>query len=148
MGFKLLFARNKKTLNELNEINKKVISENPEPKNDEDSLLRAASSALTNSEFEKSIEYYNKLVANYPENKGLYYSQIGAAHYFLNDFHKAIEYYLLAKKNGDTEMMDDNIWEACEAIYKKDQDKKAIEKYLEYYPNGSYAKKANKILVK
>ena len=147
--FNSLFGKKKMTLEEANEENKKFISENPGSKNDEDSLMRQASSALTNGDFEKSIELYQKLADDYPEKKGLYLSQIGAALYFLNDFNKAIEYYLNAKENGaDSDMMDDNIWEACEAIYKKDNDKAAIEKYLEYYPNGSYVKKAKKILSK
>lgn len=147
--FDSLFGKKKITLEEANEENKEFISKNTEPKNDEDSLMRQASSALTNGEFEKSIELYKNLASDYPEKKGVYLSQVGVAFYFLNDFNKAIEYYLNAKENGaDSDMMDDNTWEACEAIYKNESDKTALEKYLNYFPNGSYAKKAKKILSK
>ncbi len=147
--FNFLFAKKKVTLEEADEMNKKIIAENPEPADNEDALMRQASSAMTSGKFEKSVELYQKLANDYPDKKGLYLGQVGAAYFFLNDFNKAIEYYLSAKENGaDTDMMDDNIWEASEAIYEKDKDKSAIQKYLEYYPNGSYVKKANKILSK
>lgn len=144
-----LFGKKKLTLEEANEKNEKYLSKNQEPQNDENSLMRQASSALTKGEFEKSIELYQKLANDYPEKKGLYLSQVGAAHYFLGDFTKAIEYYIKARDIGaDSNMIDDNIWEACEAVYKNNSDKIEIEKYLEYCPNGSYTKKAKKILSK
>ncbi|AUP81105.1 tetratricopeptide repeat protein [Flavivirga eckloniae] len=147
--FDSLFGKKKMTLEQANEKNQKHISENPKPKDDEDSLLRQASSALTSGKFNDSIELYKKLAVSYPEKKGLYLSQIGVAYYFLKDYVKAIGFYSEAKDNGaDSRMMDDNIWEACEAIYNSNNDKAAIEKYLEYYPNGSYVKKAKKILFK
>ncbi len=147
--FNYLFKKKKTTLDDLNTINQDYISKNPVPKNKENSLMRQASSMLTSRRFNESIELYKKLAENYPNNKGLYLSQVGAGFYFLNDFDKAIEYYLKAKnENADSNMMDDNIWEACEAIYKKNNDKKAIERYFEYYPDGNYIKKAKKILSK
>ena len=147
--FDFLFRKNKMTLGQANKVNQEFISMNPEPKNDEDSLMRQASSAMTGKDFEKSIILYQKLVNDYPDNKGLYLSQIGAAYFFLNEFNLAIEYYVKARDNGaDNNMMDDNIWEACEAIYKNDNDKTVIEMYLEYYPNGSYVKKAQKMMSK
>ncbi|GAA3649446.1 tetratricopeptide repeat protein [Flavivirga jejuensis] len=147
--FNSLFGKKKMTLDEANAKNQDFITKNPEPKDDENSLMRQASNMLTNRKFDESIEFYKRLAENYPENKGLYLSQVGVGFYFLNDFDKAIEYYLKAKNEGaDSNMMDDNIWEACEAIYNKNNDKKAIERYLEYYHNGNYAKKAKKILSK
>ena len=73
-------------------------------------------------------------------------SQIGAAHYFLGDFHKAIEFYVAARTHGaDESMMDDNLWEACEALVNKGE-KAAAQRYLELCPEGSYVKKAKKAL--
>lgn len=147
--FNSLFGKKKMTLDEANVKNQNFISKNPEPKNDENSLMRQASSMLTSRKFDESIELYKRLAENYPENKGLYLSQVGVGFYFLNDFEKAIEYYLMAKNEGaDSNMMDDNIWEACEAIYKNNNDTKVIERYLEYYPNGNHAKKAKNTLSK
>ena len=40
-------------------------------------------------------------------------------------------------------MMDDNLWEACEALVKKGE-KAAEGRYLELCPKGSYVKKAQK----
>jgi len=105
---------------------------------------------MTSGKFDKSIQLYQKLADTYLEKKGLYLSQVGAAYYFLEDYATAIEYYIKAKENGaDSAMIDDNVWEACETIYETDKtDKTAIEKYLEYYPNGNYTKKAKKLLSK
>ncbi len=56
---------------------------------------------------------------------------------------------MTAKNEGaDSDMTDDNVWEAFEAIYKNNNDKTAVEKYLEYFPNGNYLNKAKKILAK
>ncbi|MDC8002482.1 hypothetical protein POV27_00330 [Aureisphaera galaxeae] len=145
--FSSLFGKRKMTLEEMNEKNKTYISDNPNPKDDEDGRMREASVAMTSGQFEESAELYEKLAEDFPAKKGLYLSQVGAAYYFLKDFHTAISFYVTAKEHGaDTSMMDDNIWEACEAIYNQENDKTAIERYLTHYPNGKYAKKAEKIL--
>ena len=147
--FSNLFGKKKITLEQANDKNTEFIAKNPEAENNENALMRQASSALTNGEYEKSIELYEKMASDFPENRGLYLSQVGAAHHFLNDYNTAIEYYVKAKNEGaDDNMIDDNIWEACEEIYKNNNDKTSIEKYLEYYPSGNYAKKAKKILAK
>ncbi|MCT4615099.1 MAG: hypothetical protein N4A49_09535 [Marinifilaceae bacterium] len=104
---------------------------------------------MTGGEFEKSINIYHKLAKDYPASKGLYLSQIGVGFYFMGDRNKAIEYYILALNNGaDTDMIDDNVWEACEEIYEEEKNKAIIEKYLEYFPDGNYKKKAKKIVSK
>lgn len=75
-------------------------------------------------------------------------NQIGVCHFFLGDFEKAIELYVLALNNGfDKNMMDDNIWEACEELMKKDGNKsKWAQRYLHLLPEGNYVNKANKNL--
>lgn len=146
--FDFLFGKKKNTLEDLHQENQQYVAEHPTPKNDEDALMREASLALTSGNFQQAVEHYQQLANNFPQKKGLYLSQVGAAYYFLNDFNQAIDYYVQAKENGaDDSMMDDNIWEACEAIYENSQDKAAIQKYLEHYPDGSYASAARKLLV-
>jgi len=146
--FDFLFGKKKETLETAHEINQKHVSNHPTAKDDEDALVREASLAITGREFEKGIDLYQKLADNYPEKRGLYNSQIGVGHYFLGDYNKAIEFYLKAKEDDDNGMIDDNVWEACEAIYDQTNDLEAIQRYLNHYPNGSYAKKANKIIAK
>ncbi|MDH5399656.1 MAG: tetratricopeptide repeat protein [Cyclobacteriaceae bacterium] len=144
-----LFGKKSITLEEADKINKDYIAKNPEPKNDESALVRQASSLCTSGEFSKSLDLYLQLAEDYPNSKGLYLSQVGVNYYFLNDFNAAIDYYLKALDEGaDSSMMDDNIWEACEALFNNDNDMAPINRYLELFPDGSYKKKANKILSK
>ncbi len=121
-------------------------------------MMRNASKLMTSKKFRESLDLYKILSENYPNNKGLYESQIGAAYYFLGEYEKAIEYYISSLNNGGNKsMMDDNIWEAAEAFSKLDlllangsiiKPKNLIEKYVELFPNGSHAKKAKEILGK
>jgi tetratricopeptide (TPR) repeat protein len=73
-------------------------------------------------------------------------NQIGVCHFFLGDFEAAIRCYTSSIENGfDADMADDNIWEACEELMKKDGDKtKWSQHYLSILPTGKYAKKAQK----
>lgn len=148
--FDSLFGRkSKKTLEEADQINRDFIAKNPEAKNDEDSLMRQASGFMTSGKFNESRELYQKLAENYPDKKGLYLSQVGASLYFLQEYEQAINTYVEARNNGaDASMMDDNIWEACETIYKQANDKASLEKYIQLCPDGRYTKKANKLLAK
>ncbi|MCU0436388.1 MAG: hypothetical protein MUC49_00635 [Raineya sp.] len=114
---------------------------------DEDKAFNAASGLMLKGAFQETIEAYQDLANKYPNRKGDCESQIGAAYHFLKKYDKAIEFYISAEQNGaDTNMMDDNIWEACFAAYKLTEDKIHIRKYLEIRPSGSYVKKANKFL--
>jgi tetratricopeptide (TPR) repeat protein len=134
------------------------LAKNPVAKNDENEMMRNASKLMTSKKFQESLDLYKKLSENYPDNRGLYESQVGAAYYFLGEYEKAVEYYISAMNNGGNKsMMDDNIWEAAEAFSKLDillengsiiNPKNLIEKYLELFPNGSYAKKAKQVLGK
>jgi tetratricopeptide (TPR) repeat protein len=114
---------------------------------DEDRAFNAASGLMLKGAFEQTIEAYENLAEKYPDRLADCESQIGAAYHFLKQYDKAIACYLSAEKNGaDSGMMDDNIWEACLAAFKKTNDKLYINKYLTLRPNGSYLKKANKLL--
>jgi tetratricopeptide (TPR) repeat protein len=155
--FNALFG-NKKSLKEADKLNDDHLAKNPVAKNDENEMMRNASKLMTSKKFQESLDLYKKLSENYPDNRGLYESQVGAAYYFLGEYEKAVEYYISAMNNGGNKsMMDDNIWEAAEAFSKLDillengsiiNPKNLIEKYLELFPNGSYAKKAKQVLGK
>lgn len=113
---------------------------------EQSSAVNAASGLMLDRKYVECIAAYEALAAKYPERRGDADSQIGAAQYFLGDFNKAIEFYVSARTNGaDESMMDDNIWEACEALIKKGE-KGAAQRYLELCPQGSYVKKAQKSL--
>jgi len=145
--FDFLFGKKKMTLETADKTNDKFIAKNPVPTNDENDLMRKAAKSMSSQNFAEAIELYTQLANRYPTNKGLYEGQIGAAYYFLGDYAKAIESYTSALHNGgDKNMMDDNIWEAAEAIYGQTKDKKAIEEYVIVFPNGNYKKKAEKLL--
>ncbi|WP_298517576.1 hypothetical protein [uncultured Kordia sp.] len=148
--FDFLFKKKKISLEDANKINQDYIAANPESKNEEQAYIREASSAMTSGKFDQSRALYQKMAVDYPENSGLYLSQVGVAYYFQQDYANAIKYYIQAKDNGaDANMIDDNLWEVCEEMYENDKnDTAAIEKYLAHYPNGSYVKKAKKILSK
>lgn len=106
----------------------------------------AASALMLDRKFVECIAAYEAFAQKYPHRRGDADSQIGAAHYFLGDFHKAIEFYVSARTHGaDESMMDDNIWEACEALIEKG-DRAGAQRYLDLCPGGSYVKKAKKAL--
>ncbi|MFN8285411.1 MAG: hypothetical protein U0V74_01590 [Chitinophagales bacterium] len=110
-------------------------------------LVNAASGMLLNKNFDGAIEAYQKIAEKYPEAAADCESQIGAAWYFKGDYKKAIEGYVAAlNKGADKGMMDDNIWEAAEALYKADGNKEHLQNYLSIFPEGQYAKQARKAL--
>lgn len=156
--FEALFGKKKLTLEGADKKNDDFIAKNPLPQNNENEMMRNAAKLMSSKNFTESIILYEKLAEEYPKNKGLYESQIGAAYYFLGDYTKAVEYYISALNNGGNKsMMDDNIWEAAEAASKLDvliedgsinSPNYLIKKYVELFPDGEYIKKAKSILDK
>ena len=156
--FNSLFGKNKNSLQDMDKKNDDFIARNPIAKDDENEMMRNASKLMTSKKFRESLDLYKILSENYPNNKGLYESQIGVAYYFLGEYEHAVDNYISSLNNGGNKsMMDDNIWEAAEAYSKLEilledgsiiNPKNLIEKYLEIFPNGSYAKKAKNILGK
>jgi tetratricopeptide (TPR) repeat protein len=145
--FDFLFGKKKMTLETADKINDKYTAQNPVAVDSENELMRKAAKSMSSGNFTEAIDLYTELAGKYPQKKGLYEGQVGAAYYFLGDYAKAIESYTSALNNGgDKSMMDDNIWEATEAIYGQTKDKKAVEEYVALFPNGSYKKKAEKLL--
>lgn len=114
---------------------------------DQSKLFNAASGMMLGKNFDGAIEAFGKLAEKYPERAETCESQIGAAWYFKGDYDKAINHYVNAlNKGADAGMMDDNVWEAAEALYNKNNDKAPIQKYLSIFPDGQYVKKANKLM--
>jgi TolA-binding protein len=114
--------------------------------NEVSDALNAASGLLLDQKYAESIAAYRQVIEKYPGERGTAESQIGAAQYFLGQFSEAIGSYAAAREHGaDASMMDDNIWEACEALVKQG-DKSAAQRYLDLCPDGSYVKKAKKAL--
>lgn len=149
MGFfSNLFGKKKSlTFEEAREVQKEHVQNNPDPKNREDAMMRQASLLMTGQKFEESIQAYLKLADEFPEQKDMYLSQVGVGYFFLGQYDEAISFYMEAYREGyDKDMSDDNVWEACEKIYKRDNDPAAIQRYLELFPDGNYVKKANKLL--
>ncbi len=147
--FSFLFGKKKLSLEDADKRNDKFIKKNPTPANQENEDMRNASKALTSGRFDDAIQLYTVMSEKYTEKKGLYLSQVGASYFFLGNYDKAIELYMDGKDAGaDEGMMDDNVWEACLEIHKQENNNEPIERYLKYFPNGGYVKKANKILSK
>ncbi len=114
---------------------------------DEDRAFNDAARILMDGDFQGSIDAYRAFLEKYPERRASVDAQIGAALYFLQDYDAAIEHYVSAREHGaDEDMMDDNIWEACETLHNKTKDLNNIRRYLELCPNGSYVKQAQKLL--
>jgi|GEM_PF-1767485 len=149
MGLFSFFKKKKPsiTLEEGNAINQEYAAANPVPPDQENALLRQASSLMTSRKFQESIQVYHQMADQFPEKRGLYLSQIGANYYFMGEFQMAMDYYVKGLEAGaDKRMMDDNIWEAVEELAKGDHGKAAAEQYLQLFPDGSYKKKAEKLL--
>ncbi len=137
------------TLDDANKVNQQYAAQNPVPASNENAMMRQATSLMTSRKFQESIDVYQQLATAFPARKDTYLSQVGVGYYFLGDYVQAIDYYVKARDLGSNAgMMDDNIWEACEAIYKNTQDKAAIERYFTLCPNGSNSRAANKLLGK
>ncbi|MEM9982459.1 MAG: hypothetical protein AAF734_08185 [Bacteroidota bacterium] len=150
--FDFLFGKKKNkttTLEGAKKENEAYIKENPTPIDDEDGMMRKAASLLSSGEFKASMELYQQMAEKFPDKKGLYLSQVGANQYFLGQYEEAIDTYLQAKEAGFEEsMIDDNVFEACEALYKQRNEKMFLEKYVSLFPNGNHLKKAHKLLSK
>lgn len=115
---------------------------------DETLEINEAAGLLLDKDFEGSKRAYERIILKYPDSRGKCLAQIGVAEFYMGNYENALEYYIEAKNNGeDNSMTEDNIWEVCEILYKNNSSSAAPEKYLSLYPNGSYAKKAGKMVI-
>jgi tetratricopeptide (TPR) repeat protein len=109
--------------------------------------INDAAGLMLNKDYTGAIAAYESIMEKYPEEKGVCLGQIGAAEYFLGNYETSLERYIEAKNSGeDNDMMEDNIWEACETIHKEKGSSAGVERYISLYPQGRYIKKAIKLL--
>ena len=84
--------------------------------------ISAAARVMLGGAPREAIAAYEQIAIVHPDEIGTCQAGIGAAHYFLGDYEKAIEFYQKALANGaDRRMMQDNIDEAREAIEKRNR---------------------------
>lgn len=113
---------------------------------DEGAMVNAASQLLLSGAFAESIKAYELIMSKYPASQGSCLTSIGACHFFLGDYEKAVECYLRAGDAGaPAAMIEDNIFEAAETDFQKNKRIVLLEKYLSLYPEGRYARKAKEI---
>ncbi|NML56736.1 hypothetical protein [Chryseobacterium cheonjiense] len=70
---------------------------------------------------------------------------IGEFYFYQEDYKTALDYYVMAYNNGYSidNIVDYNIWEVCELLMEKDNDKiKWSQYYLSLYPDGRYTEDA------
>jgi hypothetical protein len=109
--------------------------------------FNVASGLMLDRKFPECIAEYERLAAKYPTRAAQCLSQIGAARFFLGEYDAAIFAYVKAREGGeDEEMMDDNLWEACEkAAEVTGRRQEYGRRYLDLSPNGRYRKQALKL---
>ncbi len=109
--------------------------------------IQLADKLLREGPYEAGIEMYRALIQKYPEERDRYENGIGAAYLKMNEFNKAIEYYIIARSHGmHPDITDKNIWDACLKEYRSTNDISYIEKYFSHSDNGKYAYLANDLL--
>jgi tetratricopeptide (TPR) repeat protein len=112
----------------------------------ESDMISKAADLMTKHQFQESMDAYQQLADEFPKDRGYYLGEVGVNHFLLNEYEKAIDYYVKARDNGaDKSKMDDNIWESCEALYEKSGKKANVKKYLTLCPDGAHTKEAKKI---
>jgi tetratricopeptide (TPR) repeat protein len=109
--------------------------------------IQLADKLLREGPFEAGIEMYQALIQKYPEERDRYENGIGTAYLKMNDFNKAIEYYVISRSHGmHPDITDKNVWDACLKEYKKTNDIYYIEKYFSHSENGKQSHLANDLL--
>ena len=113
---------------------------------DRDSAINAASGLMASKQYDAAANAFETIAEQAPDMAAVCASQVGAARYFLGQYEAALDQYVRARDLGlDADMMDDNIWEACEALHGASGDPRWGARYLELCPEGSYVKKARKL---
>lgn len=115
------------------------------------SVFNRACRLIPKKQYLEAIVLFESIRENSTDayEKGSCESQIGACHFFLGDFEKALDFYTQSFHSGyDKRVNDYNIWEACEKLVTIDGNKeKWPNYYLELFPEGQYAGKATNYLV-
>lgn len=112
------------------------------------SVFNQACRLIPKKQYKEAIAIFESIRENSTDayEQGSCESQIGVCHFFLGDFEKALEFYTKSFHSGyDKRVNDYNIWEVCEELMKKDgEHAKWSQYYLELFPEGQYAVKAQK----
>jgi tetratricopeptide (TPR) repeat protein len=106
---------------------------------------------MREEDYHAAIYLFRKLAKNFPTQRQECESQIGTAFYCLGKYNKAIESYIAARVHGaDTQCMDENIWEACQTLYKEAEDpvkqREPMNLYLTLCPKGSHQHHARQLI--
>ena len=119
--------------------------------NDYNSIFNQACRLIPKKQYAEAIALFESVRENSDDayEKASCESQIGVCHFFMGDFEKALAFYTDSFRSGyDKDVIDYNIWEACEELMKIDGNKaKWSQQYLEVLPDGQYARKAKKNIV-
>lgn len=118
-------------------------------------------------EHQQALLFAKKALNHFPNSKHIWHNQIGAIIYSIEkDYLQASYHYYQALEAGfDSSICEENIWESAEDLYKslytekgtfnaiinKEENKPInfiranhlINKYLKYFPNGSFVDQAN-----
>ena len=117
---------------------------------DYNNTFNQACRLVPKGKYAEALAMFESVKANTTDidQKGTCDNQIGVCHFFLGDYEKAIDSYASSFQNGfDKAMADDNIWEDCEKLMKKDNDKaKWAKHYISILPQGNYLGKAQKLI--
>lgn len=109
--------------------------------------MNFACKLLMDAQYEPSIIAFETILQHVPSKRGTCENQIGAAYYFLENYTKAVEYYLKALEHGfDRSMLDFNIAEAAEAYYKETNHVLLAGLYMEHFPEGAFINEIKVIL--
>lgn len=112
-----------------------------DPQSTATDLINIAGKLLTGQRFEEAIELLEQIVERFHEEKGECFNTIGACYYYLNQYERAIQYYMDAlEEGGNEERVSYNVWESCEALIKalEDRNEKMKWKFFfeEHFPNS------------
>ena len=109
----------------------------------QEGALRAASGLMMEKKYRDAQFAYKLIMERFPEVQGLCLSQIGVAHSEMDEPDKALESYLLARKEGaKPAMIDELIWYLCEEQFEATGSAQWLQQYLEHSPEGRYRKEA------
>ena len=105
-----------------------------------------AAALMADKRFTAALAAYEVLAEKYPARRGDARSQIGAAQFFLGRYEEAVDSYVAARDAGfAASMIDDNLWEACEAAYRQTSNSRWIQRYADLCPGGKYAARAQQL---
>ncbi len=104
-------------------------------------LINLAGRLLTSQRFEGAIKAFTVVMNRFPEESAQCLNAIGACHFYLQDYEQAIQYYMKALREGESEeRVAYNVWESCDALIKHTQDRNERMRWRyyfeEHFPNS------------